>query len=898
MRSPRLLPPLLCAALAACSYQYTNPAEALRAGEVRGRVLYDPGAGVEPGAGISVSLKNSDLTQVSRETGLFVVLPLPAGRHTLLFRKGTTWAIERSVEVPLGSDGQPEGVSLGDVRLLYSAEVSGTLGGVGGLGVQGGIVVDETTGLTASLSGSANDAFSFPVLSTGTHRLSVAAATPGGNLVGGPVDLVVPEGAQQQAMRLPPITMRPAAGQGRLTFKVQTVGAAVDPTQVAVTISGVPGTVAPDANGVVDRLVPEGLHEISLAPPPANVVSVPGHGDVASIASALVNPPSTSVKVVVLQDEVADAGPIYLVAPDALSQTLLGCTVDADCACLGGSCQTGDGTCGTEGLCQNWTPPPAAPATTPFCVVPTDSNFCFPSGTSGTGCTSSQFCVPLPGSTGSSGFCLPCGSTCTFDGQAVTLPVAGECGVPTGPQTIVGSLAAEYVDELGQPTVGPPRLAPGLAVGAVQVGTTRFIPGTYDAASAGFTIPNVPSGNYFLVTDERAGGGVYAGVESAVRAKSAVSFVSGRQTATIPTTTTTVNLTLSGLAGWQASDRLSVISAGAGTNGDFLVPGLTGGATGGSFALNWPVDLPGSGLPDGSIGDTLRVWQLGTVTVANTAPGTVVRDTVAATQLAPPAVGDGSSLVLTLGAPAATHPLAYTFQESPWLGIGADMPASFVTPLRSAIRVHALPHGVPFPCPTGVDATLWLAQTPTGAGDYSVNTTYGFPLDASWLEVLWVRYVWQASFTANGASVPALAQLSAYSHWPVATAPATPTPVVGAPKALTLNGIDATKPLAGTGPTPLLAWSPPALGTPTRYQVAVNQVVNQAGTTVLQPVAYWQVYSATQLRIPESILTVGNQYVALVSAIVTPNDGIDSLSPFVGDFPFHLATNVTAIFTP
>ena len=55
MRSPRLLPPLLCAALAACSYQYTNPAEALRAGEVRGRVLYDPGAGVEPAVRTTVA---------------------------------------------------------------------------------------------------------------------------------------------------------------------------------------------------------------------------------------------------------------------------------------------------------------------------------------------------------------------------------------------------------------------------------------------------------------------------------------------------------------------------------------------------------------------------------------------------------------------------------------------------------------------------------------------------------------------------------------------------------------------------------------------------------------------------------------------------------------------------
>ncbi|MFT3914943.1 MAG: hypothetical protein QM704_12750 [Anaeromyxobacteraceae bacterium] len=897
MRSPRLFPALLCAALAACSYQYRNPAEALRAGEVRGRVLYDPGAGVEPGAGISVSLKNSDLTQVSRETGLFVVLPLPAGRHTLLFRKGTTWAIERSVEVPLGSDGQPEGVSLGDVRLLYSAEVSGTLAGAGALGVQGGMVVDETTGLTATLSGFSNDTFSFPVLSTGRHRLSVAATTGSGDLVGGPVDLVVPEGAQQQAMKLPAIVMRPAAGQGRLTFKVQAVGASVDPTKVVVTISGVAGAVTPDANGVVDRLVPEGLHEIFLAAPPANVVSVPGHGDVASIAAPLVNPPAASVKVVVIEDEVADAGPIYLVAPDALSQTLLGCTIDADCACLETSCKTGDGTCGATGLCQNWTPPPAAPATTPFCVVPVDSNTCFPGGTTGTGCAAGQFCVPLPGPTRSFGFCLPCGSTCTFDGLSVSLPVAGECGVTTGPAAVTGTLIAEYLDEFGQPTAGPPRLAPGVVVGAVPVGTTRFLPGTYDAASAAFTIPDVPPGNYFFVTDERVGGGVYGAVESASPVKSAVTFVSGRQAAALPTATTTVNLTVSGLAAWQASDRLSVISAGAGTNGDFLAPAFTAGATGGSVALDWRVDLPGSGLPDAAAGDTLRVWQLGTVTVANTAPGTVVRDTVAVTQLTPPLIGDGSALVLPLGPPGATHPLAYTFQESPWLGLGADMPA-FVTPLRSAVRVHALPHGVAFPCPTGVDATLWLAQTPTGAGDYAVDTTYGFPLDSSWLEVLWVRYVWQASFTASGASVPALAQLSAYGHWPTAAAPAAPTPVVGAPRALTINGTDTSKPIAGVGTTPLLAWSAPSLGTPTRYQVILEQVVNQGGTTALLPVGYWHVYSTTHLQLPESILTAGNEYVAFVSAIATTNDGLESLSPYVNDFPFHLATNVTAIFTP
>ena len=35
-----------------------------------------------------------------------------------------------------------------------------------------------------------------------------------------------------------------------------------------------------------------------------------------------------------------------------------------------------------------------------------------------------------------------------------------------------------------------------------------------------------------------------------------------------------------------------------------------------------------------------------------------------------------------------------------------------------------------------------------------------------------------------------------------------------------------------------------------------------------------------------------------MSAIQTPNDALGSAAAWAGDYPLHLATNVTAIFTP
>jgi len=873
------------ALLAACSYDYRNPAETLRAGEVRGRVLADAGAGVSPNAGVSVTLKNSDLTQVSRDTGLFVVVPLPAGRHTLLFRKGTTWAIEREVEVPVGRDGQPEGVSLGDVTLRYSAEVGGTMALPASFppGAFGGIVVDLTTGMTAVPSGTT---WGFPVLSTGKHRLTVAAEDSlGGQWVGGPIELEITEDAQQQSVQVQPVVMRPASGQGQLRFQVQAVGGSVDPTTVSVV--GLPGVVTPDADGFVEVTVPEGRYAIGLGAPTGGFAA-PG-GPAGALALPALEPPKGTVEVVVLKDEVAELGSIYLVAPEAVSQTLLGCVSNADCACLGAGCEV-DGTCDAGGMCQDWTPPPAAPATTPFCAQGGQRAGCFP----GDGCQKGEYCVAFPTS---GGFCLPCGTACTWDGLTSTQPSAGECPVTVGVFDVTGTYLVRSWDETGGATFGPPRGAGALAVSVLPVGGSTLLSGTYDPVTGAFRIPNVPTGpGYTLVLDERASGGLLSGVQTAGTGLSILAEVSGRASAVVPTAATPITFDLQNLTAWKATDRLSVFSAGGGTRGDLLAAPISLNAVSGTVTYDWSLDLAGSGLADGNLGDVLWVTQLATTTVGNIPAGATVRNTTTFSRQTPATMQSGSILPGVLAAAPQTGTLSLTMQESPWAGMGADLP-SFVTPLRTVLRVHALPHGTTFPAPQGVDPTLWQALVPNPSSDFSFTTSYGQFLDANWQELVWVRRVWQASYTAAGASVPDTVLLSVYSEWPVGQLPATPSPVVSPPRFLTVNGLDAFQPRSGVGLAPTISWTAPVLGAPTRYQVSIQRVENVNASTAVTNLAVFQVY-APSFTLPAGLLVAGGEYIAVVSAIQTPNDGLGSAAAWAGDYPLHLATNVTAIFTP
>jgi hypothetical protein len=393
------------AAFAGCRYSYSNPAEQLQAGQIAGRTVADPAAAgdTHPTGGIAVSLKGSSFDQVTHATGRFTILPLPPGTHTLLFRRGTQLALTRRVLVQLGSDGQPDGVSLGDVDVPFAGVIEGSLDDLHHTGV----VVDELTGVT----GPASWRYHIAGVAVGDHVLKFGLTSPGEGKtwVGGPLAITLGDEAQSSVTQAALVVVHEATGTGRLRLRVVPLLDTIAPPDVQITVEDyvhgpIPTPPVADAHGLVDVVLPEGVYRITIAPPPAHA------GEVTSPQ------PATAV---VLTGEVADAGSLYLVPPGLPRTAQSTCQEAADCD--GRPCA--QGSCGV-----NWAPAPVAPASLPYCTVTSE---CFvpwdcvaPGGLGGT-------CMDV-GQGPTNGVCVACDTQCTPDGIALLqAPPAGPIS-PTG----------------------------------------------------------------------------------------------------------------------------------------------------------------------------------------------------------------------------------------------------------------------------------------------------------------------------------------------------------------------------------------------------------------------------------------------------------------------------------
>ena len=421
MAHPRLLALLAVAALVTgCRYDYRNPAEALRAGEASGTVLAERNApGVLEGfPGVSVSLKGSSFDQTTRDSGRFAVLDLPVGRHALLFRKGTTWSLERDVEVAFGKDGQPEGVDLGQVVLRYASPVEGQVTLPFGNPLSSGVAVDETSGQTAVIvptaPGAATGTYRFPALAVGSHVIKVAArdALLLGTWVGGQAVVTVTEADQGTTRTVAPITARPATSTGRLRFRVQLVGdPGVTLADVAVTLLPDPGlgAIVPDSQGFVDVTVPEGSYQVSLTATPVPRLSSPAvaRSLPRPAAGAPIGPPAATG--VVLDGKVAEVGSVYVVSDLTIAFSSRECQAAADCGTRTGlacsSSQCFDCAGGQAAGCIPLQPAPTPSAAIPFCPAcdqrtsceagPGVTSFCNADGVCQPTCSGFQFsCTP------------------------------------------------------------------------------------------------------------------------------------------------------------------------------------------------------------------------------------------------------------------------------------------------------------------------------------------------------------------------------------------------------------------------------------------------------------------------------------------------------------------------
>jgi hypothetical protein len=384
--------------VAACQYSFSNPVEQLGAGQVSGRTVADLMATgeVEPAGGVAVSIKGSAFDQVTHPTGRFTMIPLPVGRHTLLFRKSTELALVRSVEVRSRPDGQPDGVLLGDVLLPPAASVGGVVAGAPA--ADGGLVVDEESGLTASVRRDGD--YRLDGMSLGEHVLKFGVIEYGAGIewVGGPVVVRLDPTAASSLVQLADTPVRPAtAATGRLRFRVVSLHGGISTADVLITVEGLlrgplpaADIPAPDSDGQVEIDPPEGTYRIRIAAP-------------APLASEVTAPPPAAA--VVISGEVADLGALYLVPPGVPAAAQALCQEQADCGrsdCTGGSC-------------VGYTAPLIAPAGLPFCDV--SGNVC---GAGAPVCTGLNGEAGWCNNVGNARYsCVPCGTSCTTDGQAV-----------------------------------------------------------------------------------------------------------------------------------------------------------------------------------------------------------------------------------------------------------------------------------------------------------------------------------------------------------------------------------------------------------------------------------------------------------------------------------------------
>ena len=116
-------------------------------------------------------------------------------------------------------------------------------------------------------------------------------------------------------------------------------------------------------------------------------------------------------------------------------------------------------------------------------------------------------------------------------------------------------------------------------------------------------------------------------------------------------------------------------------------------------------------------------------------------------------------------------------------------------------------------------------------------------------------------------------------------------PRLGAPRNLRVNGAPASGTLTGIGRSPVVSWDPPALGTPTRYFV---ELLTYAPGRNLSSTGKYLITGGTELRLPAEVVPTDSGFV--IKVVATRNAG--TRSPYEGELPLDLAEAATGLLTP
>jgi hypothetical protein len=147
--------------------------------------------------------------------------------------------------------------------------------------------------------------------------------------------------------------------------------------------------------------------------------------------------------------------------------------------------------------------------------------------------------------------------------------------------------------------------------------------------------------------------------------------------------------------------------------------------------------------------------------------------------------------------------------------------------------------------------------------------------------------------SSSGLTLPGGAYYRAFV--PRALLPDPVVPQLGPPLAPLINGKDAFQFQAGVGAQPVISWSPPALGTASKYLLGFEQFKNAFKTNEVATVTF-VLYDRTSLKLPAGTLAANGAYVGNLVAVSSP-DRMDDAVLGLGS-PNYQAVTIFGSFTP
>ena len=380
----------------------------------------------------------------------------------------------------------------------------------------------------------------------------------------------------------------------------------------------------------------------------------------------------------------------------------------------------------------------------------------------------------------------------------------------------------------------------------------------------------------------------------------------GRHNVVLAPAGTQLELQISGLAPWQATDDFQLHAPNAGI-GYFSAtscsspgfPDFAEGETAFAGLIDYTLSMQNCGSPaariDATRGDVLYATQL--VSRADAATGATFQEVRRGFQTNSLGAGGSGPLVLngTMSPlPPVTVSVDYRASSFEALALAAHPTATLAT---TALNIGTLPGYQTFGSYVGWP-DLALMNGPAGRGDLVTSFTYGNPYPSAWPQFITAqsaaRVRYSVPLEGGGSSTPRTYSVYTYAQQPLGSGPL--TPLVGPPRTLRINGAPAADTLSGVGLTPLVSWTAPSLGTPTSYSVRVYELfATSTGATSRLPVTTLTT-TQLQVRLPPGVLVAGKHYYLQISAIHQP--GTDPGRPYFGSPVYHSAMAVTGRFQP